>query len=78
MNKFKSNAIVASNKFNQPNLRLVPATAKKKQVYCRHCGDAIEPSEGEFHLAGCRPDIAEAIAQEYDRKEAFAVQLTMN
>jgi hypothetical protein len=61
------------------NLQLVPVeTSKRKRHgnYCRHCGKAVAESLIGLHLLDCRPDIAEAIAREYDGKEAHAVSLT--
>lgn len=60
------------------NLQLVPVEATKRKRhgnYCRHCGKAVAESIIGLHLLECRPEIFQAIQEEYDRKEAHAVSI---
>lgn len=58
---------------NTENLRLV--SSDLNTTYCRHCGKRISLSQVGAHLVQCRPEVDAAIQEEYDLKEAFAMQI---
>ena len=55
------------------NLKLVPA--KKTECYCRHCGEEVDVEYVSEHMLFCTPEIHDAIAREYNRKERQALQI---
>lgn len=55
------------------NLRLV--STKKRECYCRHCGEEVDSDYIREHMFFCTPEIHDAIAREYNRKEQKALQI---